>query len=80
MATINSNYSKLSAGYLFPEIARRTGAYLENHPDVTVMRLGIGNTTEPLPPSVIDRLHHAVEKLAAVETYSGYAERKRGKS
>jgi LL-diaminopimelate aminotransferase len=78
MATINSNYNKLSAGYLFPEITRRTGAYLENHPDVKVMRLGIGNTTEPLPPSVIERLHHAVEKLAAVQTYTGYADGSEG--
>lgn len=78
MATINSNYNKLSAGYLFPEIARRTGAYLEDHPNVNVMRLGIGNTTEPLPPSVIAGLHEAVEKLSAVETYSGYADGSEG--
>ncbi len=78
MATINSNYNKLSAGYLFPEIARRTGAYLENHPDVKVMRLGIGNTTEPLPPSVIERLHHTVEKLGKAETYTGYADGSEG--
>ena len=78
MATINSNYNKLSAGYLFPEIARRTGAYLEDHPNVEVMRLGIGNTTEPLPPSVIQCLHQAVDKLAAVETYTGYADGSEG--
>ncbi len=78
MATINSNYNKLSAGYLFPEIARRTGAFLDDHPDVEVMRLGIGNTTEPLPPSVIERLHHTVERLAAVETYTGYADGSEG--
>ena len=78
MATINSNYNKLSAGYLFPEIARRTGAFLDDHPDVDVMRLGIGNTTEPLPPSVIERLHHTVERLAAVETYTGYADGSEG--
>lgn len=78
MATINSNYNKLSAGYLFPEIARRTGAYLEDHPDVKVMRLGIGNTTEPLPPSVIAGLLQAVERLSAVETYSGYADGSEG--
>ena len=78
MATINSNYNKLSAGYLFPEIARRTGAFLEDHPDVEVMRLGIGNTTEPLPASVIERLHHTVEKLASVETYTGYADGSEG--
>ena len=78
MATINSNYNKLSAGYLFPEIARRTGAYLEDHPNVNVMRLGIGNTTEPLPPSVIAGLHQAVANLSAVETYSGYADGSEG--
>ena len=78
MATINSNYNKLSAGYLFPEIARRTGAFLDDHPDVDVMRLGIGNTTEPLPPSVIERLHHTVDKLAVVETYTGYADGSEG--
>lgn len=78
MATINSNYNKLSAGYLFPEIARRTGAFLDDHPDVEVMRLGIGNTTEPLPPSVVERLHHTVESLAAVETYTGYADGSEG--
>lgn len=78
MATINSTYNKLSAGYLFPEIARRTGAFLDDHPDVEVMRLGIGNTTEPLPPSVIERLHHTVESLAAVETYTGYADGSEG--
>ena len=78
MATINSNYNKLSAGYLFPEIARRTGAYLEDHPNVNVMRLGIGNTTEPLPPSVIAGLHQSVANLSAVETYSGYADGSEG--
>lgn len=78
MATINSNYKKLSAGYLFPEIARRTAAFLDDHADVEVMRLGIGNTTEPLPPSVIERLHHTVDKLAVVETYTGYADGSEG--
>ncbi len=78
MATINSNYNKLSAGYLFPEIARRTGAYLDDHPNVNVMRLGIGNTTEPLPPSVIAGLHQSVANLSAVETYSGYADGSEG--
>ena len=74
MATINANYDKLAAGYLFPEIARRTQAFLEAHPGVGVMRLGIGNTTEPLPPSVVAGLHQAVDDMAAVETYRGYAD------
>jgi LL-diaminopimelate aminotransferase len=74
MATINSNYNKLNAGYLFPEIGRRTAAFLENNPGVKVMRLGIGDTTEPLAPSVIAALHSGVDKLAAAETYTGYGD------
>ncbi|MBN2413696.1 LL-diaminopimelate aminotransferase [candidate division KSB1 bacterium] len=74
MATINSNYNKLAAGYLFPEIARRTRAFLEKNPGVKVMRLGIGNTTEPLTPSVIKGLFSGVEKLASVDTYTGYGD------
>ena len=72
MAKINSNYDKLAAGYLFPEIARRTNSFLDANPGVEVMRLGIGDTTEPLVPAVLDGLHLGVDKLAKVETYSGY--------
>ncbi|MDY7029699.1 MAG: LL-diaminopimelate aminotransferase, partial [Spirochaetota bacterium] len=57
MARINRNYRKLSAGYLFPEIARRTEAYLEENPGARLMKLGIGNTTEPLTPTVLKGLH-----------------------
>lgn len=74
MATINPNYGKLEAGYLFPEIGRRTREFLAAHPGVTVMRLGIGNTTEPLPPSIIEGLRRGVDKLAKVETYTGYGD------
>ncbi|MBI5635528.1 LL-diaminopimelate aminotransferase [Candidatus Micrarchaeota archaeon] len=74
MALINSNYDKLAAGYLFPEIAKRTKAFLEKNPGAKVMRLGIGNTTEPLPQSVIDGLSLGVQKLARVETYTGYGD------
>src|SRR3989338_254915 len=74
MATINNNYQKLSAGYLFPEIARRTKAFQESHPGVKVYRLGIGNTTEPITPYVLEGLRHGVEKLGKVETYSGYGD------
>lgn len=72
MATLNLNYDKLQAGYLFPEIAKRTRAFQAEHPDARVMRLGIGDTTEPLTPSVIAGLHRGVGKLADVRTYSGY--------
>jgi len=74
MATINTNFTKLTAGYLFPEIARRTRAFQEQHPDATVMRLGIGDTTEPLPPSVIEGLRRGVDQLASKETYTGYGD------
>lgn len=74
MASINTHYDKLAAGYLFPEIARRTQAFLDAHSGVAVMRLGIGNTTEPLPKSVIAGLHDAVDQMAHVETYRGYAD------
>jgi LL-diaminopimelate aminotransferase len=72
MAKINSHYNKLAAGYLFPEIARRTKAFLQQHPDAQIMRLGIGNTTEPLTPMVLKGLHYGVDKLASRETYTGY--------
>ncbi len=49
MATINSNYLKLKAGYLFPEIARRVQAFAAANPDANIIRLGIGDVTEPLP-------------------------------
>ncbi|MCL4694397.1 MAG: LL-diaminopimelate aminotransferase [Candidatus Hydrogenedentes bacterium] len=72
MATLNLNYDKLQAGYLFPEIAKRTRAFQAEHPDAKIMRLGIGDTTEPLTSSVIAGLHRGVDKLADVQTYTGY--------
>ncbi len=74
MARINSNYSKLSAGYLFPEIARRTREFQKANPNATIMRLGIGNTTEPLTPAVLKGLHEGVDKLGNAKTYSGYGD------
>lgn len=72
MAKINSNYDKLAAGYLFPEIARRTSAFLDTNEDAQVMRLGIGDTTEPIVPAVLDGLRQGVDKLGNAGTYSGY--------
>lgn len=74
MATINKNYRKLSAGYLFPEIARRAKAYQEAHPGAKLHRLGIGNTTEPLPQAILDGLHAKVDKLGHANTYTGYGD------
>jgi LL-diaminopimelate aminotransferase len=74
MATINPHYRKLSAGYLFPEIARRAKAYQEEHPKAVLHKLGIGNTTEALPPAILQGLHAKVDALASVETYTGYGD------
>lgn len=74
MATINRNYKKLQAGYLFSEIAKRTQKFLEENKNVSVLKLGIGNTTEALPQSVIAGLTQGVVKLSNVKTYTGYGD------
>lgn len=72
MARINPNYQKLQAGYLFPEIARRTREFVSRNPGVELIKLGIGDTTLPLTPAVVKSLHEEVDKLAAAKTYTGY--------
>ncbi len=72
MAKINKNFKKLQKNYLFIDIAKRTKAFIEANPGVTVLRLGIGDTTEPIPPVVIAGMHAGVEKLSKRETYTGY--------
>lgn len=74
MAKINLHYRKLCAGYLFPEIGRRIKVYQQENPQAKVHRLGIGNTTEPLTPSVVSGLRDAVDRLAVIETYTGYGD------
>lgn len=72
MARINENYKKLQAGYLFPEISRRTKEFTNNNPGVELTRLGIGDTTLPLTASIIKQLHKTVDEMADAKTYSGY--------
>ncbi len=74
MSRINAAYRRLTAGYLFPEIGRRTREFQAAHPDAKILRLGIGDTTEPLPPSILEGLHAAVDNLGRVDTYSGYGD------
>ncbi len=64
MAAVNDNYSKLQAGYLFPEIGRRVRAFQKVHPDASVIRLGIGDVTLPLAPAIVQALHDAVEDMS----------------
>ena len=72
MPRINDNYLKLAAGYLFPEIGRRVNEFEASHPDATLIRLGIGDVTRPLPKSVIEALHRGVDEMGVAETFRGY--------
>lgn len=74
MAFINDHYLKLQAGYLFPEIARRVDAFAAKHPTRAkhIIRCGIGDVTEPLPPACIEAMHRAVDDMAHRETFKGY--------
>lgn len=73
MTTINKNYLKLPGSYLFSNIAKKVAAYQEAHPQDQIVRLGIGDVTQPLAPAVIDALHKAVDEMAHGETFHGYA-------
>ena len=72
MATINDNYLKLKAGYLFPEIARRVNAFAEANSDAKIIRLGIGDVTEPLPEACRTVMIQAVEEMGDRSTFQGY--------
>ena len=73
MVTVNHNYLKLPGSYLFSTIGKKVRAYKEENPDKEVIRLGIGDVTQPLVPAIIDALHGAVEEMAHAETFHGYA-------
>ena len=72
MAGINENYLKLQAGYLFPEIGRRVKAFCEANPDANVIKMGIGDVTQPLCPAVVSAMHAAVDEMAVKDTFRGY--------
>lgn len=72
MATINTNYQKLPGSYLFAEVARRVKAYVGAYPQADIIRLGIGDVTQPLAPAVISALHAGVEDMAQARTFKGY--------
>lgn len=73
MAKANENYLRLQGSYLFSEIAKRVGAFQKARPEADVIRLGIGDVTQPIAPAVIEALHKAVEEMGAAETFRGYA-------
>ncbi len=72
MATINENFLKLKAGYLFPEISRRIRSFQAKNPDAKLISLGIGDVTQPLAGAVIEAMHKAVDEMSKKETFRGY--------
>lgn len=72
MIRINENYTKLKASYLFSDIAKRVSAFVAANPSKPVIRLGIGDVTEPLPQVCVDALHAATDEMANRATFKGY--------
>lgn len=73
MYQINENFQKLPGSYLFSTIAKKVNAYTQAHPEKKIIRLGIGDVTQPLVPAIIEALHKAVDEMGHAETFHGYA-------
>ena len=73
MVKANDNYLKLPGSYLFSTVGRKVREYQEAHPEAKIIRLGIGDVTQPLAPAIISALHSAVDEMASKDTFKGYA-------
>lgn len=73
MYKINTNYQKLPGSYLFSNIAKKVSAFTEAHPDTDIIRLGIGDVTQPIAPAIIEAMHKAVDEMGNAATFHGYA-------
>ncbi|MBQ8707653.1 MAG: LL-diaminopimelate aminotransferase [Succinivibrionaceae bacterium] len=73
MATINENYLKLQGSYLFQTIARKVREYESRNPDTRLIKLGIGDVTQPIAPAILKALHRAVDEMGEAQTFRGYA-------
>lgn len=73
MYKINDNYLKLPGSYLFSTIGKKVAAYSAVHPGKSIIRLGIGDVTQPLAPAIIEAMHKAVDEMGCAETFHGYA-------
>ena len=73
MFKINDNYLKLPGSYLFSTIGKKVNEYAQANPDKKIIRLGIGDVTQPLAPAIIDSLHKAVDEMGDAATFRGYA-------
>lgn len=72
MIRVNEHYQKLTASYLFSQIAERVRTFSDQHPDVDVIKLGIGDVTRPLPAASVAALHAAADEMASVAGFRGY--------
>ncbi len=72
MIRINENYLKLKSSYLFSEIAKRVSEYQKANPGESVIRMGIGDVTQPLPSAIIEAFHKGVDEMADLSTFKGY--------
>ena len=73
MFQINTNYQKLPGSYLFSTIAKKVNAYSSAHPETKIIRLGIGDVTQPIAPAIIAAMHKAVDEMGNADTFHGYA-------
>lgn len=73
MATINTNYKKLPGSYLFSTIAKKVAEYQKENPEADIIRLGIGDVTQPIAPAVVKALHGAVDEMGSSDSFKGYA-------
>ena len=72
MALVNEHFLKLQSNYLFSDIAKKVNAFKVTHPKSKIIRMGIGDVTQPLAPAVIEAMHKAVDEQAKKETFHGY--------
>lgn len=73
MFKVNTNFQKLPGSYLFSTIAKKVAAYNQANPNADIIRLGIGDVTQPIAPAMISALHKAVDEMADANTFHGYA-------
>ena len=72
MALINEHFLKLQNNYLFSDIAKKVNSFKVTHPKEKIIRMGIGDVTQPLAPAVIEAMHKAVDEMASKDTFHGY--------
>ncbi|MFZ7127559.1 MAG: LL-diaminopimelate aminotransferase [Desulfobacterales bacterium] len=72
MIRVNEHYLKLQSSYLFSEIAKRVASFQSAHPDIEIIKLGIGDVTQPLPPACVEAFHQGVSEMAEAATFRGY--------